>query len=158
MPTPAHGLTRPSRPCSVQGCWRLIDGSGSKCREHQRRVDADRRQRHNHGATHGSARWRRERAAFLAQPGNELCRYCLRRGLRTPATLIDHADAAKGNASTFWDRSRWVPACGRCNRVKGIEREGALGRAPAGDGAKWQAPRTATELRIDDDDTLPTWG
>lgn len=56
-------------------------------------------------------RWQRARAQHLA--ANPLCVLCLAETPRrvTPATVVDHRDAHRGDPAIFWDRSRWQSLC-----------------------------------------------
>ena len=69
--------------------------------------------------------WQKERAFFLSQ--NPLCAECDRQGDTTPAVLVDHVKAHKGNMSLFWDVSNWQSLCDRCHRIKSAKEDGAMG-------------------------------
>jgi 5-methylcytosine-specific restriction enzyme A len=71
-------------------------------------------------------RWRRARAAFLAQ--HPLCAVCEGRGLVIAATLVDHVVPHRGDQRLFWDQGNWAPACKRCHDAK-TAREGRWGGA-----------------------------
>jgi 5-methylcytosine-specific restriction protein A len=70
------------------------------------------------------SRWRRARAAFLAQ--HPLCAACRAKGCVVPATVVDHVVPHRGDQRLFWDQSNWAPACKRCHDVK-TAREGRWG-------------------------------
>jgi len=70
-----------------------------------------------------SARWRRESKAFLAEPGNGICRHCR----EARATVVDHRQPHGGDAVLFWDRRNWVPSCNPCNSAKAARDEGGFG-------------------------------
>lgn len=76
-------------------------------------------------ALYTSARWRRERKAFLA--ANPLCRYCREQGRVTAATVVDHVIPHCGDERLIWDRANWQPLCGPCHngRKQSEERGGA---------------------------------
>ena len=63
-----------------------------------------------------SADWRKARRRFLAV--NPLCAACLKRGVLTPATVVDHILPHRGNPQLFWDESNWQPLCKRCHDKK----------------------------------------
>jgi 5-methylcytosine-specific restriction enzyme A len=69
-------------------------------------------------------RWRRARAAFLAQ--HPLCAACQADGRIVPATVVDHVVPHRGNPKLFWDRGNWAPACKPCHDAK-TAREGRWG-------------------------------
>jgi 5-methylcytosine-specific restriction enzyme A len=69
-------------------------------------------------------RWRRARAAFLAQ--HPLCAACQAQGLVVPATVVDHVVPHRGDQKLFWDEANWAPACKPCHDAK-TAREGRWG-------------------------------
>ena len=117
----------PHGPCRHPRCPNRSTCS-SMCELHQRQYERDRRHRQNHGALYGSARWKSERAAYLALPENRWCAYCRRGGVQVPAQCVDLRIPAKGNPKIFWDKSGWIPACLNCNRKKAAATEGSFGR------------------------------
>jgi 5-methylcytosine-specific restriction endonuclease McrA len=122
--------TSPLPGCAVPGCPGRATHRG-RCRTHDAARTRERRQRTHHAQLLGSPRWQQARAVFLARPENRWCAYCAQAGRQTASECIDHRDAAKADPAVFWDRSRWVPACLRCNTQKGIRQEGGFGRAPS---------------------------
>jgi 5-methylcytosine-specific restriction protein A len=70
--------------------------------------DANRPWRHLYGR-----RWDRLRLRFLDK--NPLCKHCLELGEVTPATVVDHIKAHKGDEALFWDKSNWQPLCPACH-------------------------------------------
>ena len=69
-------------------------------------------------------RWRRARAAFLAQ--HPLCAACRAQGRVVPATVVDHVVPHRGDQRLFWDESNWAPACKPCHDAQDRAR-GPLG-------------------------------
>jgi 5-methylcytosine-specific restriction protein A len=69
-------------------------------------------------------RWRRARAAFLAE--HPLCAACQALGRVVPATVVDHVVPHGGDLRLFWDEGNWAPACKRCHDAK-TAREGRWG-------------------------------
>jgi len=68
-----------------------------------------------------TARWRAIRAHQLA--AEPLCRYCMRRGVITPATVCDHVQPHRGNAVLFHD-GPFQSLCAPCHdRSKRLEEE-----------------------------------
>jgi hypothetical protein len=47
-----------------------------------------------------SAKWRRIRKQQLRE--HPLCKFCLERGIITPATIADHVEPHKGDINAFW--------------------------------------------------------
>ena len=69
-------------------------------------------------------RWRRARAAFLAQ--HPLCAACRAQGRVVPATMVDHVVPHRGDQKLFWDERNWAPACKPCHDAQDRAR-GPLG-------------------------------
>jgi 5-methylcytosine-specific restriction enzyme A len=61
-------------------------------------------------------RWRRARAAFLAQ--HPLCAACGALGRVAAATIVDHVVPHRGDQRLFWDERSWAPACKPCHDAK----------------------------------------
>ncbi|MGN8819199.1 HNH endonuclease signature motif containing protein [Oribacterium sp. HCP28S3_H8] len=58
------------------------------------------------------SRWRRESKKFLQL--HPFYEECLRHGIATPATVVDHIVPHRGDPKLFWDRSNWQALCKRC--------------------------------------------
>ena len=74
-----------------------------------------------------TSRWQKARAAFLAEPDNQVCCMCLRAGLLNTGTLhmdgklqedprrmhlvVDHIERHRGDEALFWDRNNWQALC-----------------------------------------------
>lgn len=114
--------------CSWPRCPNRATGRSSRCVEHERQYERERKQGRNYSQLHGSARWKQERLTFLSQPENAWCSYCAKRGEQVKAECVDHKTAAKGDARLFFDKSNWVPCCLTCNRKKAAASEGSFGR------------------------------
>ena len=56
-----------------------------------------------------TARWKRERAAFLR--AHPLCRYCEQQGRTSLATVVDHITPHKGDPALFWNQENWQSLC-----------------------------------------------
>jgi hypothetical protein len=117
----------PRPACLVPCCPHRANYRG-RCRQHASQMERERRARARHSDLHGSRRWKDARAAFLARPEHRLCFYCAQDGKQTRAECIDHSRAPKGDPTVFWDQSRWVPSCLRCNTKKANAVEGGFGR------------------------------
>lgn len=61
-------------------------------------------------------RWRKARAAFLRR--NPLCVECMRKGVLTPATVVDHIIPHRGDKELFWNEENWQPLCKSCHDRK----------------------------------------
>ena len=56
-----------------------------------------------------NAEWRRARKAYLQL--HPLCAECLKEGILTPATVVDHIMPHRGDQQLFWDEQNWQPLC-----------------------------------------------
>ena len=61
-------------------------------------------------------RWRKARSAFLQR--NPLCVECMRKGVLTPATVVDHIIPHRGDKELFWNEENWQPLCKSCHDRK----------------------------------------
>jgi 5-methylcytosine-specific restriction protein A len=99
------------RPCAYPGCPELIEVGTSYCAKHavvkQESYERDHRDRKKHKMYGG--KWRKERAAYLRE--HPLCVECLKEGIYTEATEVDHIVPHDGNDKLFWRRSNWQPLC-----------------------------------------------
>lgn len=107
---------KPRRPCRHPGCCALVPGG--YCEAHKPR-DRDRR-----GEEARSWRWMYQTDAWRLdlRPGQllrePLCRACAQRGLRTPATDVDHIRDHKGDWALFTDRGNLQSLCHSCHSRK----------------------------------------
>jgi 5-methylcytosine-specific restriction protein A len=69
-------------------------------------------------------RWRRARAAYLAQ--HPLCVQCAAARRLEPAAVVDHVVSHRGDPVLFWDEKNWAALCKRCHDAK-TAREGRWG-------------------------------
>ena len=116
---------RPLRPCKKPGC-RNLTRSGW-CDEHKPVYRDDRGSANSRGYT---ARWRRERARYLAE--HPWCAECQRQGRLEPATEVDHIVPHKGDQALFWDRGNWQGLCKRCHSRKTAGEDGGFGNRARG--------------------------
>ncbi len=111
------------RPCTHPGCSALVHG-GSRCPKHpyvmQRRAAA-----REYNKWYKTARWRKNRASFLAR--NPLCVKHYAKGQMVPATVVDHKIPHKGDETLFWDQTNWQGMCTRCHNQKTAKQDGGYG-------------------------------
>ena len=103
--------SRPGRPCSQPGCWRLVIGSQSRCSEHKRQPwsrTTPRRVPSGNGWA-----WQRLRARIL-QRDNHRCVYC-----GAVAEVVDHVIGIAVGGSD--QQSNLVAACQACNERKRVQ-------------------------------------
>jgi 5-methylcytosine-specific restriction protein A len=107
----------PPRPCTYPGCPALIIGKGSRCEKHKRQEAKRYDRERGSAASRGyDSRWQRARIVYLKQ--NPLCIECQKDGRLTPATVVDHKIAHKGNYELFWDVSNWQVLCAYHHNLK----------------------------------------
>lgn len=106
---------KPLRPCRAPGCNRLV--TGGYCDLHRRRPD-----QRSEAAAKWHSWYRRDiwtkqlRPMQLARA--PWCRECARRGLRTPATDVDHIRPHRGNWALFADPCNLQSLCHSCHSRK----------------------------------------
>ena len=103
----------PKRPCRYPCCPNLCD-SGVYCREHSQ-YSSD-RLRGNAAERGYDGKWRTSRDRYLRR--NPLCVQCLKEGIITPATVVDHVVPHRGNRTLFWDEHNWQALCKSCHDKK----------------------------------------
>jgi 5-methylcytosine-specific restriction endonuclease McrA len=111
---------RSASPCRQPGCAALVD-SGGRCAKHRREEQANGR-----GWARGTTtergygtHWQKLRAVVLGE--EPLCRECSRRGIVTPATLVDHILPKASNGSDA--RENLQPLCADCHKEKTIRED-----------------------------------
>ena len=104
---------KPKVPCRHPGCPNLVPAGQKYCEEHKRMHQEENRTAAARGY---NSRWRRESKKFLAL--HPLCEECLRHGIATPATVVDHIVPHRGDPKLFWDRSNWQALCKKCHDKK----------------------------------------
>lgn len=107
----------PPRPCSRAGCRRLVMGGG-RCQEH-RRASAAARGYSKSWAIYAKGWLQRFPLCGMRQDGQRHREhsYCVRRGLRTLATVVDHILAIAAGGSVL-DPDNHQSLCASCNSRK----------------------------------------
>ena len=103
----------PKRPCRYPGCPNLCE-KGIYCEKHSD-YSSD-RLRGGAAARGYDAHWRKARKAFLSR--HPLCVECLKSGVLTPATVVDHIVPHRGDHALFWNEQNWQPLCKDCHDRK----------------------------------------
>ena len=104
----------PQRPCRQPGCSGICEPGQVYCREHIA-LSSD-RMRGGADARGYNRRWRKARLAYLQR--HPLCTECWKKGMLTPATVVDHIIPHRGDDKLFWDESNWQPLCKACHDRK----------------------------------------
>ena len=104
---------KPDHPCVHPGCPNLVPAGQKYCEEHKSLHPEEVRSAASRGY---NSRWRRESKKFLEL--HPLCQECLKKGIATPATVVDHIVPHRGDVKLFWDRSNWQALCESCHDKK----------------------------------------
>ena len=104
---------KPDHPCAHPGCPNLVPAGQKYCEEHKSLHPEEVRSAASRGY---NSRWRRESKKFLEL--HPLCQECLKKGIATPATVVDHIVPHRGDVKLFWDRSNWQALCKSCHDKK----------------------------------------
>lgn len=107
---------RALKPCAVPGCPELVQSG--VCARHARERAQRERQVYRDPAVqrlYNSARWQRLRRRQLA--AEPWCAECLREGIYTPATDVDHVDPHRGSWEQFFS-GRLQSLCHACHSAK----------------------------------------
>lgn len=126
----------PLRPCAQPGCGERV--AKGYCAEHGAAREATRARGRLSAAARGyDWTWHNRSRAFLRR--YPLCGQrrpdarrteptdCQREGHATPANVVDHLFAHKGDQALFWDERNWCASCATCNRRKAVREEGRFG-------------------------------
>ena len=123
----------PRRACRQQGCRNLAERGSCYCIEHQREEDRNynRYQRDTETqAFYTSKEWRAARKHQLEN--NPLCAECLKHGVYTPATLVDHIKPIREGGARL-DPRNLQSLCWSCHSAKSIEEGSRFGKRKAKD-------------------------
>lgn len=104
---------KPMVPCRHPGCPNLVPVGEKYCAEHKELHPEEVRSAAARGY---NSKWRRESKKFLKN--HPLCQECLKKGIATPATVVDHIVPHRGDPKLFWDRSNWQALCKKCHDRK----------------------------------------
>jgi 5-methylcytosine-specific restriction enzyme A len=117
---------KPARYCKHPRCLNKTYDRSGYCEqhrlEHHRLIDSNRGTANERGY---GRRWQKASRAYLIS--HPLCAICYRRGIITPATLVDHTIPHHGDYNLFWDRSNWQSLCAHCHNVKTAREDGGFG-------------------------------
>lgn len=106
---------KPLRPCRHPGCCELV--SEGYCDAHRPRGDRRSEEAQSWRWLYFTSEWRDELrpTQLLCEP---FCRECARRGIRTPATDVDHIVDHKGDETLFRDPANLESLCHSCHSRK----------------------------------------
>lgn len=102
-----------TKPCAHPGCKELVI-KGKFCKNHQEEYRATTTK---WGFMY-NRKWKAYRLRFLARPENHWCCECLKHGVHTPATEVDHIIPHDGSIKLFWDMKNHQALCASCHSAK----------------------------------------
>lgn len=100
-------------PCRQPGCPNLCEPGKQYCPEHMKIHPEETRSASGRGY---GRRWQKASKAFLAS--HPFCEECLKHGIYTKATVVDHVVPHRGDLKLFWDRNNWCALCKKCHDRK----------------------------------------
>lgn len=105
---------KPLRPCRHPGCTTLV--TGGYCDLHRPKDSRSDAAKSWHWM-YLTPEWTEDlrTGQLLREP---FCRECARRGVRTPATEVDHIQPHRGDWAVFTDRSNLQSLCHSCHSRK----------------------------------------
>ena len=126
------------RICSFPGCFRPVSLDDKYCEKHkaagllrdQKRIkDREVRRVHFKGTSsergYGS-KWRALRNRYIAQ--HPYCVECMKKGIFTMATDVDHIVPHRGDPSLLFDENNLQSLCKSCHSRKTAKEDGGFGR------------------------------
>lgn len=104
---------KPMVPCRHPGCPELIPAGQKYCEKHKPLHPEETRSAGSRGY---NRRWQKARKRYLS--AHPLCEECMKHGLYTKATVVDHIVPHRGDPKLFWDENNWQALCKRCHDKK----------------------------------------
>lgn len=123
--------------CKWPTCHRLVNIDERYCSMHQQKgeqLDLKRQSKYEHNynqvryeknpltKNYHSTEWKKLRESVLARD-NHLCQECLKKGLITQASHVDHIQSAISRPDLFWDMNNLQSLCASCHTRKTIEEQ-----------------------------------
>ena len=106
----------PKHPCTWPGCKELVK-DGSRCEAHKRQAMHEYNVKRGGSTKQGYGHhWQVSSEAFRRDA--IWCAECLKDGVRTPATEVDHIQPHRGDPELMWDTKNWQALCKRCHSRK----------------------------------------
>lgn len=99
--------------CNHPMCTNIAEQGKAYCEQHVRPETKNTRSSTKMGYDY---RWQKIRKAYLQR--NPLCVECMKDGIVTVATVVDHIIPHKGNRKLFYDESNYQSLCVACHNKK----------------------------------------
>lgn len=104
---------KPRPGCRYPGCSNRAEKGSAYCIKHKKQKE---RERPTSTARGYNYRWQKVRKMYLRE--NPLCVECLRVGIITPATVVDHINPHRGDQDKLWDSDNLQSLCESCHNRK----------------------------------------
>lgn len=104
---------KPRPGCRYPYCSNKAEKGSSRCKLHRIKKEDTRLSSTARGYNY---RWQKVRKMYLNK--NPLCVECLKRGIITPATVVDHIEPHKGDYEKFWNEDNMQSLCETCHNKK----------------------------------------
>lgn len=123
--------------CAYPGCFRPTDIGEKYCSLHrakgkahdeqvrQKRLNAFRKPSRSSTQLGYGYRWQMLRNRFIAQ--HPYCEECMKRGVLTMATDVDHVKPHHGDPRLLYDEENLQSLCKSCHSRKTVKEDGGLG-------------------------------
>jgi 5-methylcytosine-specific restriction protein A len=109
------------------GCGVLVERG--RCATHQKQQQQQADSTRGNSAERGyDSKWRKARAGWLRS--HPLCMRCDKQGQVTPASVVDHIVAHRGDMTLFWNNANWQSLCATCHNIKTATEDGGFGNKP----------------------------
>ncbi len=104
---------KPRPGCRYPGCPNKAEKGSNYCSKHKVQIKDTSPTSTARGYNY---HWQKVRRMFLNR--NPLCAECLKKGIMTPATVVDHIELHKGEYEKFWNEDNMQSLCERCHNRK----------------------------------------
>jgi 5-methylcytosine-specific restriction protein A len=108
--------SKPKVPCKYPLCPEVIEPGQRYCEKHKQNKNSYDNYRGNANERGYNYRWQKASASFLIR--HPLCAECLRKGIVTAATVVDHIKPHRGDYELFWDEDNWQSSCKKHHDIK----------------------------------------
>lgn len=104
---------KPRPGCKYSYCPNKAEKGSSYCSLHKPKLKDNRPSSTAWGYNY---HWQEVRKMFLNK--NSLCSECLKKGIITLATVVDHIEPYRGDYDKFWDENNLQSLCEICHKRK----------------------------------------
>ena len=120
----------PQKPCAQSGCSALAVQGETYCAKHKQAKQKQKKEqdkKRGPSCKRGYGRvWQKYRLIYLTE--HPICMECKKQNRITPATVVDHIKAHKGDMELFWEKDNHQALCKKCHDRKTAREDGGFGR------------------------------